>query len=167
MRRATALVGLALALAGCTETSTVATISSAPPISQPLLSASTDPMTPSAARGQPDPFPKGGGVVSLVTPAPTDISMPWRAISLSGATLTLEWATGDSFCVLPRGATLKETAHRVEVGFVSSTRPNQSACPAPFVVATSTLTLAAPLGHRLLVHAPVDAGWTDVFRKLG
>ncbi len=94
-------------------------------------------------------------------------SVAWRLdrYQPEAGQLVLTWAdgsTGES-CLLERGFRVVETSSKVTITAAAWIPPTvRLDCTPGKDVHTGYLDLAAPLGDRELVHAPVEEGWTTV-----
>lgn len=151
-RTAGSLLALLACLAGCS------TNSGGPSQPRVLTSASPDPLTPSAAPvGMASPTP-----APIVSASSADalLSLPWRLVALDGNRLTILYVAGDGSCALPVGIQLAQTTDQVEV-WARSRRAGGQQCPDRLVRGVAYVDLAEPLGHRVLLHAPVDREWAN------
>lgn len=141
---------VALALAGCASNPQLAQVGTPTP----------DPLTATALPAEPD-----GGIQP--TPAPLPVltklpsrsatSLPWslQAISADGRTLTVVFPAS---CVSVKGVQREELANTVVLTIWAVT--GSGACAASLTLMFATVRLAAPLGDRQLLHAPVSRAWS-------
>ncbi|WP_378099661.1 hypothetical protein [Cellulomonas sp. T2.31MG-18] len=83
--------------------------------------------------------------------------MPWslHGISADGRTLTVVFPAS---CVSVKGVQREESANTVVLTVWAVT--GTGACAASLSFTFATVGLAAPLGDRLLLHAPVSKAWS-------
>ena len=93
-------------------------------------------------------------------------SLPWAELAVDDARyqIAVSYAAGDD-CTSFRGVTVTETPSSVTLAFLGATvavtpDPQMGAvvltCDLPAYYGTGLVQLAAPLGHRALLHPPAD-----------
>ena len=148
---AVSLLALLWCAAGCST-------SAGPDQPRELTSAFPDPLTSSASpvgMASPTPAPTVSG-----SSADALLSLPWRLVGIDGNRLTILYVAGDGSCVLPVGIQLAQTTDQVEV-WARSRRAGGQQCPDRLVRGIAYVDFAEPLGHRVLLHAPVDREWAN------
>ncbi len=123
------------------------------PSRDPLAGVSTPPWA-SATIGDPVP----------VASVPGDVSMHWVFISLSddGRGVRIIYVGGDGWCFQSGGILITETALSVTITTTGTARKDATVCPASLKQRAGTVSLAAALGQRALIHAAVSERWKDV-----
>ncbi len=119
----------------------------------------TDPLTAT------NPVPEKVGPVAMLSSAQEgDLSVAWTLRGMSGdrRQLVVKYRAGDGACVRSAGIRVSETSTTVTVAAFSRRYAPAFDCAAGAPTATGYLDLDAPLGHRRLIHAPVDPAWATV-----
>lgn len=123
----------------------------------PPAPASTDPLQPSLPADAPSATPG----LELGEPKAL-VSMPWKlsAISSDRRTITVQFVSGDGWCVKHVGYHLERDGQTLRLGEYSRTN-NEPACPARLELGGETVPLPLALdGSVQLVHAPASQEWS-------
>jgi hypothetical protein len=132
-----------------------------------LVGGGIDALKPTTVAGQPQ-LADTPAVTLTSAQARGLTSMPWvlTGIDRTGRVLGIVYAAGDGLgsCVTHRGIMITETPSTVTISALSKTDPTQAACPASLRLGRTTVQLAQPIGHRDLLHPPVDSNWANVLR---
>lgn len=125
----------------------------------PTLSGtpSADPLrsTPAPAEASPAPLPTTAEPRQSGT---SWVSLPWQLVRLSkdGRRVFLAYVTGG--CTSPGFVAVRESARDVVLTAWSQRQSGARPCPAYARIDYGWVRLAAPLGDRALLHAPVTGG---------
>jgi hypothetical protein len=93
------------------------------------------------------------------------LSVPWALVTSISSASSIDVVSygGDGYCVKPIGYHVRESASSVEVWAIDSVDPVLQSCPANLNFERSRVPLAAPLGDRTLLHAPIDPSLKDQY----
>lgn len=151
------LSGGARRLLGVVGVGMIAVVAVTGCVQQPL------PATP-AIVDTPPPHPP------YVAPSPTPVpslsadqtngleSTPWQAVGVVERDITIRYVAGGG-CSAFEGVRVVQAAASVEVWTAVRTDHGAQACAAYLAIGATTIHLAAPLGTRALLHAPVSDDW--------
>lgn len=91
------------------------------------------------------------------------ISVPWLYVSTSAddRTLTVQYIAGEGTCLSHRGFVVDESTTSIELTVVDERDLSQTSCANDLLELQATITLATPIGHRALIHAPVASTWQN------